>query len=411
VLLRRSALQGLVASPFLLAGNGKERTAAAILRAGAQAAGAVSLQQAALAGAVTVSPSKDSSGVTDTGNINKALGTSLAVYLSPGAYYIDASLTPSSGTSLFGLGTSPPLPSGTPGGAVINVVTSAAKPFRGSAAVDLSGAQEVAIRDLTIDGATGPSGLDGILLSGETTDVRLEDLLIQSVTGVGVASSGTGGSTVHAKNVTVHQAGGSGFNCQTTDSTWTDCLALGCGAQGFFISEGSENSKWTGCRAEWSTYNGFYITGGWSTGNGSGGIEIANCSTDRNGQNGLSVNASSGNSPVTVTNMMLRRDGSSSASSGYAGVLISASALPVVLSGITCFPGVNDDGTGNESPEYGLTVTGEPAYIGISNAFLHAVTAGTNSMTTANKCNWRAVVTRTGGTSRPTAVTPVADSA
>jgi hypothetical protein len=386
-------LQGLLASPFLLAENGGKRTAAA------------------LTGTVTVNPSNDTSGATDSANINEALSTSLAVYLSPGAYYIDASLTPSSGTSLFGLGTSPPLPSGTPGGAVINVVTSAAKPFNGSAAVDLSGAQEVAIRDLTIDGATGPSGLDGILVSATTADVRLEDLLIQSVTGVGVASSATGGNTVQARNVTVHQAGGSGFNCQATDSTWTDCLALGCGAQGFFISEGSENSKWTGCRAEWSADNGFYITGGWSTGNGSGGIEIANCSTDRNGQNGLSVDASSGNSPVTVSNMMLRRDGSGSASSGYAGVLISAAALPVVLSGVTCFPGVNDDGTGNESPEYGLTVTGKPVYVGISNAFLHAVTAGTNSMTTANNCSWRAVVTRTGGTNTKTAVTPVADSA
>jgi hypothetical protein len=170
-------------------------------------------------------------------------------------------------------------------GAVINAVTG----FSGSAAVDLSGVQEVAIRDLTIDGAAGPPGLDGILLSGTTGDVRLEDLLIQSVTGIGIASSATGGSTVHAKNVTVHQAGGSGFDCQTTDSTWTDCLALGCGAQGFFVSEGSENSKWTGCRAEWSTGNGFYVTGGWSTGRGAGGIEIANCSTDRNGQNGMTT--------------------------------------------------------------------------------------------------------------------------
>jgi hypothetical protein len=403
VLLRRGALKGLLASPFLLAGNGKERVAGAT----APAAGAVALQQAAPSGAVTLSPSGDETGGTDTGNINKSLSNSLAVYLSPGAYYINASLTPPSGTSLFGLGTSPPLPSGTPSGAVINVVST----FKASAVIDLSGVQQAAIRDLTIDGAAGTSSLDGILLSGTTADVRLEDLLIQSVTGIGVASSGNGGNTVQAKNVAVHQAGGSGFNCQTTDSTWTDCLALGCGTHGFFISEGSENSKWTGCRAEWSTDNGFYITGSWGTGNGSGGIEIANCSTDRNGQNGLSVNASSGNSPVTVSNMMLRRDGSSSASLGYAGVLISAAALPVVLSGVTCFPGVNDDGTGNESPQYGLTVAGMPVYVGISNAFLHAVTAGANNMTTANNCSWRGVVTRTGSTSAPAAVTQVADSA
>lgn len=394
MLLRRGALQGLLASPFLVAGNGVRRPAAAA-------------QAAATGGAVTLSPSGDASGATDTTTINKALSGNLAVYLTGGQWYVDAPLTPPSGTALFGLGTSPPLPSGALAGAVINVVSA----FSGNAAVNLSGVQDVAIRDLTIDAAGGPSGVDGILLSGTTADIRLEDLLVQSVTGVGIATSATGGNTVHARNVTVHQAGGSGFNCQTTDSTWTDCLALGCGAQGFFISAGSENSKWTGCRAEWSKYNGFYITGGWSTGSGAGGIEISNCSTDRNGQNGLSVDASAGNSPVTVTNMMLRRDGSSSSSSGYAGISIASAVLPVILSGITCFPGVNDDGTGTDSPQYGLTVTGTPAYVGISNAFLHAVTAGTSNMTAASNCNWRGVVTRTGSTSAPTSVTLAADRA
>jgi hypothetical protein len=296
---------------------------------------------------------------------------------------------------------------GTVSGAVINVASG----FSGSAAINLSGVQEAAVRDLAIQGASGPSGVDGILLSGTTTGVRLEDLLIDSVTGIGVATSATGGSTVHARNVTVRRAGGSGFNCQATDSTWTDCLALGCGTQGFFISGGSANSKWTGCRAEWSTYNGFYVTGGWRAANGSGGIEIANCSTDRNGQNGLSIDASAGNSPIAVSNMMLRRDGCSSSSSAYGGILIAGTTLPVVLSGITCFPGVNDDGSGIGSPTYGLTVTGKPTYVGISNAFFHAVTAGTNNMTAAANCNWRAVVTRAGGTSAPAGVVMAADRA
>lgn len=400
MLVRRGALRGLLASPFLLGGSGNSRAAAAV----------VTPQQTSGSGVVTLYPSGDTTGVQDTKNISGSLTADLAMYLAPGQWYISAPITLPPGVSLFGLGTSPPLPSGTISGPVINLVSA----FTASAAINLSAAQEVAIRDLAINGAAVPSGtkVDGILLSGKTADVRLEDLLIQSMTGIGIATSGTGGNTVHARNVTVHQAGGSGFNCQTTDSTWTDCLALGCGAQGFFISEGSENSKWSGCRAEWSADNGFYITGEWSKSNGAGGIEIANCSTDRNGQNGLSVNASPGNSPVTVGNMMLRRDGSSSSSLGYAGISIQATTLPVILSGITCFPGVNDDGSGTDSPEYGLTVTGTPTYVGISNAFLHAVTAGTNNMTAASNCNWRAVATRTGSTSAPAAdVTQVADRA
>jgi Right handed beta helix region len=404
VLLRRGALRGLLVSPLLLGSTGDRR---AVTRPVRPAATTVVAEQAAASPVVTLDPSGDTAGATDAASINNALSTSLAVYLAPGQWYIDAPVTPSSGTSLFGLGTSPAIPAGTISGAVINVVSG----FSGSAAINLSGVQEVAVRDLAVQGASGPSGVDGILLSGTTTDVRLEDLLIDSVTGIGIATSATGGNTVHARNVSVRQAGGSGFNCQVTDSTWTDCLALGCGAQGFFIGGASANSKWTGCRAEWSTYNGFYVTGGWPDGNGSGGIEIANCSTDRNGQNGLSVDASSGNSPVTVSNLMLRRDGSSSDSSGYAGVLISGTTLPVILSGITCFPGVNDDGSGIESPTYGLTVTGKPTHVGISNAFLHAVTAGTNNMTAAANCSWRAVATRTGSTSAPAGVALAGDSA
>jgi hypothetical protein len=383
--------------------------AAAGLAAGAAVFRGASPALAGTSSVTLLTPTGDTTGAGDLDAIMAAFGSSPVVGLSAGTFYINAPIVMPGGGVLEGSGTPPPLPSSVPvtAGTVLQLTSG----FSGSAAINLSGLAQVTVSDLTIDASQFTGSCDGILTSGTTDDIRLSNLLIQSVPGIGVASSATGGNTMYASNVTVHQASGSGFNCQMTDSTWRDCLAEGCGRQGFYISEGSENSKWTGCRAEWSGDNGFYITGSWNTGDGSGGIQLDACSTDRNGQDGLQIAPTGGNAPVLVSGFSARRDGSSSTSASYAGVHVNASAMPVILDGAQVYPGVNDNGSGNDSPEYGLNVTATSVYVGISNAFLHAVSAGTNNMTTGNNCNWRAVATRTGSTGSPGSVTLVADSA
>jgi hypothetical protein len=275
----------------------------------------------------------------------------------------------------------------------------------GSAVILLNAGEEQQVKNLMIDGSSLPVTADGVQCYGGVNNVKLLDLNIRNVTGIGVSSAGAAGTTMRAERVTVHQATASGFNCQMTDATWLDCLAEGGSAQGFYITGGSENSKWVGCRGEWNTDHGFYITGSFSTGNGSGGVQLTGCSTDRNGQSGIRVDAT-GNSPVNITGLMCRRDGSSSTSSGYAGLEITSATVPVIADGVTCYPGVNDNGTGNDSPQYGISSTGS-TWVGVTNAYLHAVSAGLNGSLNAG----RAIVTRTGSTSSPGTITPLPDTA
>ena len=148
----------------------------------------------------------------------------------------------------------------------------------------------------------------------------------------------------------------------------------------------------------------------WGTGTGSGGMQMIGCSTDRNGEHGVSIDAT-GNAPILISGLMCRRDGALGASSGYAALLVSGPTVPVVVAGMTCYPGVNDDGTGTDGPEYGVSVSSPATYFALSDAYLHAVTAGTNGLTTGNGAAWRNVATRAGSTGSPGSVTLVADSA
>jgi Right handed beta helix region len=349
-----------------------------------------------------LAPSGDTTGDGDSAALESALAAAQEVTLAAGTWYLAAPLAPRPGQTVAGAGACSPLPYSLPGGAVLAPGTA----FAGPALADLSGCSDAALRDLALTGTGAPAGTAGILVSGTTFSIRLEDLLVRNVPGIGVASSASGGNTVRARNVTVQGAGGSGFNCQVTDSTWTDCEAHGCGAQGFYVTGGSENSKWAGCRAEWCAYNGMYVTGAWNTGQGSGGIGVSGFSTDRNGQNGVSVNAS-GNGPLLLSGLMLRRDGSSG--TGYAGLLASGAGMPVAAAGLSVFPGVNDDGSGTDSPSYGVSVLGTCEMVSVSGAYLHAAAAGAQGLGAG--CSWRNVAVRAGGTSSPGPVSVLADSA
>ena len=72
---------------------------------------------------------------------------------------------------------------------------------------------------------------------------------------------------------------------------------------------------------------------------------------------------------------------------------------------MTCFPGVNDNGSGTLTPEYGINIIGT-GFTQINGAYLHAATAGLNGTPTNN----RAVAVRAGSTSSPGAITLIADS-
>jgi hypothetical protein len=77
---------------------------------------------------------------------------------------------------------------------------------------------------------------------------------------------------------------------------------------------------------------------------------------------------------------MLRRDGRNNANGGggFAGFNVSGASVPVTVAGISCFPGVDDTGGGNPSPQYGLQAT-NAGYVSVEAGYIQGVTAGLNN--------------------------------
>lgn len=236
------------------------------------------------------------------------------------------------------------------------------------------------ILNVMIDGSalTAP-GIDGIGAKGNIQNVGLRDVTIRRVTGAGINTQFNAGFFPYSwrlHRVMVDNTGWHGFAIQVmTDITMVDCQAIGCGANGFEINNAA-NSQLIGCRAEWNVNNGIHITGDWATGTGSGGMLLGDCSTDRNGYNGVLVDAT-GNPPIQIDNLHTRRDGRNGGAGGggYAGLKVDGATVPVLVGMVTCYPGVDDDGTQTNSPQYGARFE-DSAYVAVASGFLHAATAG-----------------------------------
>jgi hypothetical protein len=325
----------------------------------------------------------------DTAAIQAALAAAPMggiVYLPAGAYRTSAPLTIPPAVTLQGTHTNlmtvpnltdppcyiKPLPS-FEGNAVISLVDAATGGYSTISA-------EHRILNVMIDGSgVIAPGLDGIRAAGNIQNVGLRDVTVRRVSGAGVHTEFNAGFHPYSwrcHRVMVDNCGWHGFAMQVmTDLTLIDCQAIGNGANGFEINNAA-NSHAIGCRAEWNVNNGYHLTGDWSTGTGSGGMLLSGCSTDRNGQNGVLVDAV-GNPPLQIENLLTRRDGRNDGAGGggYAGLKVDGATVPVVVGMITCYPGVDDDGTQTVSPQYGVRVE-DSEYVSVASGFLHADTAG-----------------------------------
>ncbi|MFZ4143398.1 glycosyl hydrolase family 28-related protein [Streptomyces griseoincarnatus] len=222
-------------------------------------------------------------------------------------------------------------------------------------------------------------GIDGIRARGNIQNVGLRDVTVRRVTGAGIHTEFNGGFYPYSwrlHRVMTDNCGWHGFIFEVmTDITMIDCQAIGNGANGFEI-DNAANSQMVGCRAEWNDNHGIHLTGDWATGTGSGGMLLGDCSTDRNGYNGVLVDAT-GNPPIQIENLHTRRDGRNNGLGGgdYAGLACDSATVPVLVGMVTCYPGVDDDGTQANSPQYGARFTG-CTYVSVTSGFLHADTAG-----------------------------------
>lgn len=236
------------------------------------------------------------------------------------------------------------------------------------------------ILNVMIDGADlVATGVDGIRARGNIQNVGLRDVSIRRVTGAGVHTEFNGGFYPYSwrlHRVMVDNCGWHGAVFEVmTDITLVDCQAIGNGASGFEISNAA-NSQMVACRAEWNVGSGIHLTGDWAAGTGSGGMLVGDCSTDRNGQHGVLVDAT-GSPPIQIENLLTRRDGRNGGAGGggYAGLACDGATVPVIVGLVTCYPGVDDDGSQENSPQYGARFTG-CTYVSVDAGFLHADTAG-----------------------------------
>jgi hypothetical protein len=329
-----------------------------------------------------------------------AAAPNCGVFLPGGTYRVSFPLIIPAGVKLFS--THGRWYHGLSGGAVI-------KPsglFSGSQILQIAGS-DAEIGHLTVDcsnlsPAAAIDGIDGI---GPVTNVYLHDLLIRNAPQYGFQAVFSGGNpfTWNMRKVIVDGTGSkAGFNVSNmTDVMFEDCYAIGCAAQGWYLY-GMGNSVLSHCRAEWNAGFGYQIDG-----SGGMGLRLIGCSTDRNTQHGIWISSTS-NEPIVISGHIAHRDGAGSTSAGYAGIAIASTCTnPVLINGLAVYPGVNDDGSGNDSPQYGLSVGATPTYVSVANALLHGVSAGLNGSIT----NGREVATRTGAIGTPSAITMVADTA
>lgn len=347
----------------------------------------------------------------DASAINAALTACPAggvVYLPPGTYAVAAPLTiPPQVTLLGNHGahidtlTNPtikPLASFS-GAAVLLMVDQATGGYAGQS-------MEQRIEKVSVDcSALTGTTIDGIQAQGYVHGVYLTDVHIYGAPSHGIAtvSNGSGGAySWRGTRVHIRSSVGIGLSVSMTDSTWTDCESIGAGSHGWYVGGGA-NSVFIGCRSEWSNNDGFNLGASTGTGQGSGGPTFIGCTTDRNKQNGFSI-PSSGNGPINISGCTLRRDGYGSASSSYAAINVNGATAPVLINGVTVYPGTNDDGTGINSPQYGLSVTGS-TMVSYGDSFFHAATAGFidggGNTTVRRGVN---VLERTGTTASPVSV-------
>jgi Pectate lyase superfamily protein len=338
------------------------------------------------------------------------------VYLPLGTYQVSAPLVLPAGTVLLGASGWDAYAFGDVGTVIVPSAS-----FSGAAVLCMADSggvptQGAVIRNIGIDGSSLPGSTDGIGAFGPVIKTVIDNVAIANCTGWGINNSqdpavSSGNSHPYdweVSHVRIHHCAGGGANLPDhTDATWADVYVLGCAGSsghGFQFTSGPANSHFTNCRAEWTggTGDGFHLTGAWNTGTGSGGFTMTGCSTDRSQHNGFYCDAT-GTAPVILTGCTFRRDGRNGGAGGggYAAVRLSSATVPVILNGITVFPGTDDDGAGTSSPQLGITAANS-RYLAIVSGWVHAASTaisngGGNTVFRQNPN----VATATGPTASP----------
>ena len=225
-----------------------------------------------------------------------------------------------------------------------------------------------AIRNLVIDCSAipGAQNADGVRMQGLCRDITLDRVVVAIPQGQGAGVrtfQGAGAMPprgLRLREVTTYGSDVDGFHLLgATDSTFTDCLAVGNAEFGWMVQNSGENT-FVGCRAVFNGASGFEFGGSISMGL----TTLINPATDRNGWHGISI-TQTGHQPIQIVAPRLRRDGSASATGDYAALCVEGTsgnlAVPVEVTMGQTTVGQNDpddvDGPGIESPQWAVSAT------------------------------------------------------
>ena len=338
------------------------------------------------------------------------------VYFPRGVYKTTATLDLGNGVTLIGSHANLMVGPGMTGAEYQSFIQPAT-PFTGTSVIqiigdatvsghpDISGEQR--LTNLMLDGSqlTGTS-IDGLYAKGNVQNVVLDNVTIRQMPNNGIVTADrTDGKCpfswrLHHVMIDNCHANGILFT-GNTDVTLDDVQVIGCWAQGIVLTN-CTNAQLQACRTEWNGSHGYRITGNWGDWAGSGGMQMTGCSTDRNGQHGVLVDAT-GQTPLVITGLMTRRDGRNGGAGGggFAGLGVAAATIPILVTNMTCYPGVDDNGTQTNSPQYGVSVTGSSGYVQLDAAILHAAIAGLNDDGTSTVILGDNITYATGATTAP----------
>lgn len=259
---------------------------------------------------------------------------------------------------------------------------------------------EQRIFNLMLDGSKVTTGnLDGIYSKGNVQNVVMRDVAVRKMPNNGIITGSNAAGEfpyswrLHSVMVDNCRANGIMFEKQT-DLSMIDVQVIGCWATGIKLIN-SPNTILDACRAEWCGGHGFWLTGAWGNWPGSGSMTMTACTTDRNGWDGVRIDAT-GNGPFIINALNTRRDGRNGGpgGGGYAGLALLNQA-PVVVTGLGCYPGTDDGGTANTSPQYGVRVA-NARDVNVIGAYLHALTAGVRQEGTNTRVRFTAITTVAG---------------
>lgn len=251
--------------------------------------------------------------------------------------------------------------------------------FTGTALISVTESDGWQLRNLALIGvgatAIGGGNIHGLLSTGFVKGAKIVDLEITNFTGDGIhtdtSSTGQPGGWEVSR---LYSSNNNGYGWYSADPaskgiSFTDSK--------IFQSECSVNAtggwRWDGCPTNefvglWAAFNsggdGFYLNG-----NGSN-CQFTACQTDRNARNGWyykyseTVTTRPAPHTLTLTGCIANRDGrnGNAGQGGYAGLRVegTSSGNPaglVTLNGFSTHVNLDDAGTGQLSPDYGIYAT------------------------------------------------------